>query len=137
MRKFGKFLLFCGFAFVVAINALVWIGSNEQSNVDRADVSDKVTVAENFETASIQPNIEPEQPLPSSAKPQRVDYDDLDDADKAIRFAINRKGFLCAKPIEVVTVDPSLYGVNCITNRDGTGRSNYLVNSRTGSVEPI
>lgn len=63
---------------------------------------------------------------------------DLDEADRAIRHAINLSGHLCAKPIEVApTGSPDLYGVQCITNRDGSGISNYLVNSRTNDVTEI
>ncbi|QUL36820.1 hypothetical protein [Erythrobacter sp. JK5] len=59
---------------------------------------------------------------------QSVDY---------VSASINVKGYLCAIPYEMLKVDQSHYGIGCITNRDGTGQSNYLVNVRTGAVEPI
>lgn len=71
------------------------------------------------------------------SKPKPIKLSDLDESDRAIRLAINRGGHLCARPIEVQEVGTGLYGVQCITNRDGTGLSNYLVNSRTNEVEAI
>jgi hypothetical protein len=62
---------------------------------------------------------------------------DLDEADHAIGAAINLKGYLCARPIEVREAASNLYGVRCVTNRDGTGISDYLVNPRSGEVTPI
>ncbi|AWW74568.1 hypothetical protein CD351_09035 [Erythrobacter sp. KY5] len=59
---------------------------------------------------------------------QSVDY---------VSASINVKGYLCAAPIESAKVDADHYGIGCITNRDGTGRSNYLVNFRNGNVQPI
>ena len=66
-----------------------------------------------------------------------IKLSDLDESDRAIRRAINVSGHLCAKPIEVVEAGTNLYGVQCITNRDGSGRSTYLVNSRTNDVTEI
>jgi hypothetical protein len=74
------------------------------------------------------------EPIP---KPQPVKMIELDEADRAIRLAINLSGHRCARPTEVRLVGPDLYGVHCVTNRDGTGGSNYLVNSRTNEVEEI
>lgn len=59
---------------------------------------------------------------------QSVDY---------VSASINVKGYLCAAPIESAKVDADHYGIGCITNRDGTGRSNYLVNFPNGNVQPI
>jgi len=74
----------------------------------------------------------------SKATSGPIKLSDLDDADRAIRRAINLSGNLCAKPIEVLpTGSPGLYGVQCITYRDGSGLSTYLVNSRTNEVSGI
>ena len=66
-----------------------------------------------------------------------ADLPPMDDADKAIGAVINLNGHLCARPIEVKEAGTGLYGVRCITRRDGTGISDYLVNSRTNEVEAI
>ena len=68
----------------------------------------------------------------------RVDYDDLDEADRAIRLAINLSGNLCAKPILVSPMAlAGKYAVTCITNRTGRGRSRYIVDSGTQEVVPV
>ena len=54
-----------------------------------------------------------------------------------IGFAINSNGHLCARPVEMQRVSDGLYGIGCITRRDGSGRSNYLLNVRTGEVSEI
>lgn len=80
---------------------------------------------------------EKEAKASTKAKSGPIKLSDLDEADRAIRRAINVSGHLCARPIEVVQAATDLYGVQCITNRDGTGISNYLVNARTSEVDPI
>lgn len=139
MGKFGKIALGTAAAFVGGIWALQAIGSNVENSfaeesarsLAAADISSTVVEAD----AAVPPTLVADAtPLP---KPEPVKMGDLDEADKAIRLAINISGHLCAKPIEVREVGANLYGVHCITNRDGTGRSNYLVNSRTNEVEAI
>ena len=62
----------------------------------------------------------------------------MDDADKMIGAVINLNGYLCARPIQVQPTEyENVYGVQCITRRDGTGISNYIVNSRTNEVTKI
>lgn len=51
--------------------------------------------------------------------------------------AINSQGHLCAGAVEAQKAASDMYGVGCVTNSNGGGRSNYLVNTRTGSVTPI
>lgn len=54
-----------------------------------------------------------------------------------ISATINSKGHLCARPIEMQKAANGLYGVGCVTRRNGYGRSNYLLNTRTGAVSEI
>lgn len=54
-----------------------------------------------------------------------------------VGLAINAAGHLCARPIEAQEAAPGQYGVGCILRRDGYGRANYLIDSRTGSVDEI
>ena len=78
------------------------------------------------------------EPASAPAKPVRMkDLPPQDDADRAIGAAINLNGHLCARPIMVQEVATQMYAVRCITRRDGTGMSDYLVNSRTSEVEAI
>lgn len=51
--------------------------------------------------------------------------------------AINVKGHLCAVPVEAKRASADMWGVGCITHREGAGKSNYLVNIRTGEVTQI
>lgn len=139
MGKFGKIALGTAAVFVGGIWALQAIGSNVESSFAEEDARNLAsanalgTVAQP-ETSSPQTRVTRAEPF---SKPQPVRLDDLDEAEKAIRLAINLSGHLCAKPTEVREVGPNLYGVHCITNRDGTGGSNYLVNSRTNEVDKI
>lgn len=137
MRKFAKIALGTFGTLVACLWMAVFFGENGEGNVAE-EVAYNVTQP----PAAAAPVLAPEPAVPmktTEAKPAlpRIKLDDLDDAEKAIRLAINVSGHLCAKPTEVREVGPSLYGVHCITNRDGTGRSNYLVNSRTNEVDRI
>jgi len=139
MGKFGKIALGTAAVFVGGIWALQAIGSNVESSFAEEDArnlasANTLATITQPETSSPQTLVTGAAPLP---KPQPVRMDDLDEAEKAIRLAINLSGHLCAKPTEVREVGPNLYGVHCITNRDGTGGSNYLVNSRTNEVNKI
>jgi hypothetical protein len=113
------------------------VGSNVESSF--AEEGARNLAAGSTSSTVVQsPTVAP--PIPIAAppsKPQPVKMNDLDEAEKAIRLAINLSGHLCAKPTEVREVGPNLYGVHCVTNRDGTGSSNYLVNSRTNEVDKI
>jgi hypothetical protein len=139
MGKFGKIALGTAAVFVGGIWALQAIGSNVESSFAEEDArnlasANTLAPVAQLETSSSQAPVAGAAPPP---KPQPVRMDDLDEAEKAIRLAINLSGHLCAKPTEVREVGPNLYGVHCITNRDGTGGSNYLVNSRTNEVDKI
>lgn len=50
---------------------------------------------------------------------------------------INSAGHLCVRLIEVQEAAPGQYGVGCVKYRAGGGRANYLIDSRTGSVDEI
>lgn len=139
MGKFGKIALGTAAVFVGGIWALQAIGSNVESSFAEEDARN-LAAADTSSTVAQPTTSAPPAPVVSVAplpKPQPVRMDDLDEAEKAIRLAINLSGHLCAKPTEVREVGPNLYGVHCITNRDGTGSSNYLVNSRTNEVDKI
>lgn len=139
MGKFGKIALGTAAVFVGGIWALQAIGSNVESSFAEEDARN--LASDNTLATVVQPETSPPQTPVTGAEPlskqQPVRIDDLDEAEKAIRLAINLSGHLCAKPTEVREVGPNLYGVHCITNRDGTGSSNYLVNSRTNEVDKI
>jgi hypothetical protein len=53
-----------------------------------------------------------------------------------IAGSINTKGYLCADPVDAVKAESQerIYGIKCITNRDGTGVSGYIVDVGTGLV---
>ena len=61
------------------------------------------------------------------------------DAKDFVAASINTKGYLCADPIQVVKAQTQerIYGVQCVTNRDGSGISGYIVDVGTGLVMPI
>lgn len=130
---FGCLLLF-------AIAFLVWAFTADWSAPDDGEAAptqaataptQQVTTGAASSQAS-----EPSPPLPTP-KPQKIKRGDLDPADRAIALAINLSGNLCAKPIEVREAGTQLYAVRCITNRNGTGMSDYFVNSRTNEVKPF
>lgn len=136
MGKLAKITLGTSAAIVGGIWMLVLAGENVESSFAEENAQGVVVA----DTAAAQPAIVAPSASVANAepsKPQPVRMSDLDEAEKAIRLAINTSGHLCAKPIEVREVGANLYGVHCITNRDGTGRSNYLVNSRTNEVDKI
>ena len=51
--------------------------------------------------------------------------------------AINSAGHLCDHPLEARKADESHYGIACRTHSVGDGRSNYLINVRSGTVDAI
>ena len=142
------FILFGGIGLLSGLNAM---GSNPETEAQEQGPqgvdSTGATTAPPTPTASLAPivNVSPSPTaampafvdLSPSAKPKPIKLADLDESDRAIRRAINLSGHLCARPTEVRSVGADLYGVHCITNRDGTGGSNYLVNSRTNEVNEI
>lgn len=129
----GKFFAIAAVIAVTAITAMQSLGDDlessfaEQATQDAGYSTNYTSTEITTATAEAAP-VEPIKP----AKPA-----DLDGADKMIAVAINLNGYLCARPVEVREVSTNLYGVQCITNRDGSGISNYLVNSRTNEVTPI
>ncbi len=54
-----------------------------------------------------------------------------------VASAINSKGHLCAKPVEMRLAAPGQYGIGCVKYRSGEGAGIYLVDSRTGSVDEL
>lgn len=75
--------------------------------------------------------------FPSSPPKSRSEKKKAAKAADFVGYAINSQGHLCARPIEAQRAAAEMYGVGCITSRDGYGRSNYLVNTRTGQVTEI
>ncbi len=75
--------------------------------------------------------------FPSSPPKSRSEKKKAAQAADFVGYAINSQGHLCARPIEAQKAAAEMYGVGCITRRDGYGRSNYLVNTRTGQVTEI
>lgn len=59
------------------------------------------------------------------------------EASDFVAAAINLNGHLCARPVEMMQAGAGLYGIGCIARRDGQGRANYLVNTKTAEVSPI
>ncbi len=147
MGKVVKLVLFGSLGMIASISALQAIGSTSEdvSATHRAAVPETATDAPPTASApgaaTLPPTSTTALPIVADAvpspKPKPVKLADLDEADRAIRLAINQSGHLCARPTEVREVAADLYGVHCITNRNGTGGSNYLVNSRTNEVEEI
>lgn len=137
MGKLGKIALGTAVVFVGGIWALQAIGSNVESTIVKDDARNRAIAENSSKVARPATAAPPVADAAPPSKPEPVKMGDLDEAEKAIRLAINLSGNLCAKPIEVREVGANLYGVHCITNRDGTGRSNYLVNSRTNEVDKI
>lgn len=141
MRKFGKIALGTAAVFVGGIWALQAIGNNVESQFAEMDAQEQAAAAVATETVAAEPPMTtpavPAAIQAPSSKPRPVKTADLDNADRAIAATINLNGYLCAKPIEVRYAATDLYGVRCITNRNGTGISDYLVNSRTGEVSVI
>jgi hypothetical protein len=54
-----------------------------------------------------------------------------------LRTAITSRGYRCVVPYEFAQVDSAHYGIGCVNNRELTRQTNFLVNVRTGDVEPI
>ena len=54
-----------------------------------------------------------------------------------IAARINSAGYRCATPIEMAQAAAGQYGVGCITNRSGYGKSNYLIDTRSGHIVEI
>ena len=75
--------------------------------------------------------------FPSAAPTSRSAKKTASQAADLVGITINSQGHLCARPIEMQKASDGLYGIGCVTYRDGYGRSNYLVNVRTGEVTEI
>lgn len=54
-----------------------------------------------------------------------------------IGMTINSAGYLCAEPIEAQQVATGQYGIGCRKYRSEGGRSNFIIDVRTGSVSEI
>lgn len=134
MGKVAKIVLFGSLGVIACISALQAIGSSIEADfaAQSAGAPESTTDAPPSTTA-----LPPAANAAPPPKPKPIKLSDLDESDRAIRLAINQSGHLCARPIQVQEAGTGLYGVQCITNRDGTGLSNYLVNSRTNEVQEI
>lgn len=75
--------------------------------------------------------------FPISTPATAVERKKASNASDFVAATINSAGHLCAKPVEMQQAAPGQYGIGCITNRSGSGRTIYLLDSRTGNVDPI
>ena len=136
MKRFMKFCLFSAGGLVALLWVIVLAAQSEQKGGSpdltamNSDIEAPVMVAESVKSEP-SPAKEPINIPPPKSVAQ------MDESDRMIAFAINKSGNLCARPIEVREAGGGLYGVRCITNRNGTGISDYLVNARTNEVIPI
>lgn len=70
---------------------------------------------------------------PTTSKPKKRSKQ----AAEFIGLTINQQGFLCARLIEAMKAADNMYGVGCVTQRNGYGRTNYILNTQTGEVSKI
>lgn len=75
--------------------------------------------------------------FPQTPPKSRVAKKKAAEAADLISATINLNGHLCARPVEMQKAADGLYGISCISRRDGSGRSNYLLNIRSGAVSEI
>ena len=156
MGKFGKIALGTAAVFVGGIWALQAVGSNVESTFAEVDAQESavplatVTHAVAPETASsAKPASAPvkvgatmlEQAIfdafPKTEPTTKAAKTKASQASDFLSAAINLKGHLCAQPAAIQQADASHYAVGCVTLRNGSGKSIYLVNVHTGSVTPI
>lgn len=121
-------------------------GTDASADSELEMVSALPTIARAAEAGSPQPLVSTgstmlEQAIldafPSSPPTTKAEKRKAQNAADFVGATINAGGRLCARLIEVQEAAPGQYGVGCITRRDGTGRANYLIDSRTGSVDEI
>ncbi len=56
---------------------------------------------------------------------------------KLLRTSITSQGYRCVVPYEAAKIDSERYGIGCVNRRDRKAQTNYLLNVRTGDVEPL
>lgn len=132
MTKKQWIWLVCGLAVTSQLPAAFVPASNQPSETPKAEVDDL-----SRPVVTPQSRTERTQVATAPARVRMSDLPPMDNADRAIGTAINLNGHLCARPIVVKEVGTQMYAVRCITRRDGSGVSDYLVNARTSEVEPI
>jgi hypothetical protein len=156
-RGFGAFVASI-IALVITISAVGQLESSEPNASDdsiaklaiTADSealksSDEVTKVAEVKLAKLEPPRSSssiyEQAIfdafPSSPPTSKVTKRKASQASDFIGATINMQGHLCARPIEAQQASDGLYGVGCVTQRNGYGRSNYLINTRSGEVTKI
>lgn len=154
MGKVAKVMLFGSLVVFVSITGLQAIGSsveaefaaqNAGATVSKTDVSSAEVPSPSLASTAApiqragstileQAIFDAFPPTPPKTKAERRKAANAADF---VGAAINAAGHLCARPIEAQEAAPGQYGVGCLTRRDGSGRSNYLIDSRTGSVDEI
>ena len=131
--------LICGLGLVSYLPAACGIGRS--ASLEAADApaltSAKAERTAPASTTRSQTDAREEEGSPRQQSSEGSYLPPMDEVDQMIGAVINMNGYLCARPIAVREAGTGLYGVRCITRRDGTGISDYLVNSRTNEVEPI
>lgn len=75
--------------------------------------------------------------FPPSSPKSKAERRTAKNAADFVAATINSAGHLCSRPIEVQEAAPGQYGVGCVKYRGEGGRANYLIDSRTGSVDEI
>lgn len=156
MGKFGKIALGTAAVFVGGIWALQAVDNNVESTFAEVDARERPAPLANV-TLGIAPEISSSaKPISAPAKVgatmlEQAIFDAFPETEPTTRAAktkasqasdflsatINLEGHLCAQPAATRQADASHYAVGCVTLRNGSGKSIYLVNVRTGSVTPI
>lgn len=145
MGKLMKFAALGAVVLVGSVPALQAIGSDaaagtevakprpstEVTSTDPAPVDAEPKVGSSILEQAIFDAFPAKEPSSRSAKEKMSNAADF------LSMAINSEGHFCARPIEAQQASADLYGVGCVTRRDGYGRANYLLNIRSGEVTPI
>lgn len=130
----GSKILVVGGVTALAGISMVWaIGTSADGNTapspDEREVTEVAKVDDHREVNILEQAILDAFPADGS--------NGSDQAKDFIAMTINSEGHLCAQPIEMAEAAPKQYGIGCVTNRNGSGKSNYLIDTRTGSVTKI
>lgn len=153
MGTFGKIVLLCSIGIVGGVAGLRSVGAQlqsefaAQSTAETAAIGSQPNIAAPLPLAAPNPAISPsgetiyEQAIfdafPAASPSSRTQKRKVSQASDFVRATINSNGHLCARLLEMQKAADGLYGIGCVTRRDGYGRSNYLLNIRTGAVSEI
>lgn len=144
MGKLTKFTLIYCLGAVGVVTALGSLGSTLDDEIETYappessnDPFSEVALAAKEPAPVVEKQDEPPLAERSSQQSSPPANEEMDQIDHMIGATINLSGHLCARPIEVKEAGDGLYGVRCVTNRNGTGISDYIINSRTSEVIPI